>query len=139
MFDRARQVYADRVSEMLSVLGSSMPYDQAHAEFERLASDFDPDDPASVAAGALLPALPRVLTLKVRSEAQANAMTVGVDLCLQRAETGKLPDALPAGSPKDPFSGEDFEYERTDDGFILRCRGKDLDKDTAWEYAFAVK
>jgi len=139
MFARARQIYADRVSEMLALLGSSMPYDQAHAEFERLASGFDPDDLASAAAGALMPALPRVLTLKVRSEAQANAVRAGLEICLRRAETGELPAALPAGLPKDPFSGEDFEYVRTDDGFILRCQVKDLDKDIAHEYAFAVK
>ena len=29
--------------------------------------------------------------------------------------------------PKDRYSREDFEYEVTEDGFILRCRGKDID------------
>lgn len=47
---------------------------------------------------------------------------------------GEYPDTLEAlttsafkgGVPKDPFSKDDFRYERTADGFILTCLGKDL-------------
>ena len=39
-------------------------------------------------------------------------------------------------SPKDPFSGGEFEYEITPNGFILRCRAKDLDDDRVWQYEF---
>jgi hypothetical protein len=41
--------------------------------------------------------------------------------------------------PKDLFSGEDFEYEKKDDGFVLRCRAKDLGKDKIHEYEFKLK
>jgi hypothetical protein len=50
----------------------------------------------------------------------------------------KLPDEIPADSPKDLFSGKDFEYEKTKDGFVFRCRGKDLFKDEIHEYEFKV-
>jgi len=139
VFAKARQIYAECATEALTVLGSSMPYDQVHARLHELMNGFDQNDPASAAAGALAPALARILTLKVRNEAQANAVKIGVEICLQKAESGKLPENLPAGSPKDPFSGADFEYERTDDGFVLRCPGKDLDKDITHEYVFEVK
>ena len=56
-----------------------------------------------------------------------------------KAKTGKLPDELPAGLPKDLFSDRDFEYIKTADGFILRCQGKDLGKDEIYEYEFKVK
>jgi len=38
--------------------------------------------------------------------------------------------------PKDLFSGEDFEYEKNDDGFVLRCRGKDSD---VYRFKFKIK
>jgi hypothetical protein len=66
----------------------------------------------------------------------SNATKAGVEICIIRAKTGQLPDALPAGLPKDMFSGEDFEYERKDGGFILRCRAKDLQQDKIHEYEF---
>ena len=50
-----------------------------------------------------------------------------------------LTDALPAGLPGDLFSGKDFEYEKTAEGFILRCQGKDLSKDEIYQYEFKVK
>jgi hypothetical protein len=80
-----------------------------------------------------------VHTLGARSEAYVNAAVAGVEVCLQQVNSGKLPTALPAGLPKDPFSGQDFQYERTDDGFVLRCQGKDLDKDIAEGFKFVVK
>lgn len=136
---KARQIYDKCATESITVLSSSMPYDQAHPRLTKLMNDFDPNDPAAAAGGALAPAIARILTLKVRAEAQANAIKAGVAICLQKTETGKLPTTLPTGLPKDSFSGKDFEYERTDEGFVLRCQGKDLDKDIRHEYAFAVK
>jgi len=41
------------------------------------------------------------------------------------AETGRLPETLPAYSSKDPYSGQEFEYEITATGFLLGCRAKD--------------
>jgi len=46
---------------------------------------------------------------------------------------------FPEGLPKDLFSGKDFRYEKTADGFTLRCRGKDLDKNETYQYEFKVK
>ena len=40
---------------------------------------------------------------------------------------------------EDLFSGEDFEYKKTEAGFVLRCRAKDLDKDEIHQYEFKVR
>jgi hypothetical protein len=64
---------------------------------------------------------------------------VGIELLLAQAQTGTLPERLPANMLKDPFSGQDYAYEKTSTGFVLRCQGKDLDKDTTYEYPFTVK
>jgi hypothetical protein len=136
---QGRTLYSQRVSSMIRIMGSLKPYEEVHAQLEQLGSGLDPNVPSSAIAGLMLPAFSRVYTLGVRTDAYVNAARAGIEICLQRAEAGKLPTALPAGLPKDPFSGSDFQYERTDSGFVLRCQGKDLDKDVAEGFKFVVK
>lgn len=139
MFAKARRIYGECSAEGLTVMSSSIPYAAAHARLTELVTRFESDGAAWAAGGALAPAMARILTVKVKSDAQANAMKVGVEICLLKAKSGELPAKLPTGLPKDPFSGKDFAYERTEDGFVLRCRGKDLDKDVTYDYRFGVK
>jgi len=136
---QGRALYSQRVSSMIRIMGSSKPYEEVHTQLEQLGSSLDPNVPSSAIARVMLPAFSRVYTLGVRTDTNVNAARAGIEICLQRAESGKLPATLPAGLPKDPFSGQDFRYERTDDGFILRCQGKDLDKDVAEGFKFVVK
>jgi hypothetical protein len=135
---KARQIYTERMNSAIRVWNTPMPYEQAHSQLKKLENDFDSNDPASAAAKAFLPTIARILTLKTRSEAHANAIKAGVEILLDRAKRGRLADTLPAGLPKDTFSGKDFEYEKTKDGFILRCPGKDLDKDEINQYEFKL-
>jgi len=139
ILEQARRIYSERINSALTVLSTPMPYEQAHLQLKQSANNFDPNDPASAAAGSFIPALARILTLKTRSETHANAIKAAIDIYLTRARTGRLPDALPTGLPKDTFSGKDFKYEKTKDAFILRCRGKDMDKNEIYEYEFKVK
>ena len=136
---QARQVYAERSAALLKTLRMSLSYEQAHARLKKAATDFDPNDPTVAAVAAFVPAISKVYTLKIRAEAQANAVRAGVEICLARAKSGRLPEKLPEGLPKDAFGGQDFEYKRTDDGFVLRCRKPDVDKNETYEYAFVVK
>jgi len=137
--ERARQLYSQYLTSALAILGGSTPYEQAHRELTAPISGLDANDPASAIARAIMPAMASVLSVKTIAEASANATKAGLEICLTQAETGRLPQVLPEGLPKDPFSGQDFQYERTRTGFILRCRGKDLAKDKTYEWTFAVK
>jgi hypothetical protein len=139
ILEQARRIYSERIKSALTIFSTPMRYEQAHSQLKQSAKNFDPNDPASASAGAFIPALARILTLKTRTETHANALKAAIDICLTRAKTGRLPDTLPTGLPNDLFSGKDFEYEKTKDAFILRCRGKDLDKDEIYEYEFKVK
>jgi hypothetical protein len=87
----------------------------------------------------LTPSLARVICLDVRAKTQFNAVKTALNLYIIRVRAGQLPDELPEDMPKDLFSGKDFIYEKTADGFILRCRGKELGKDEVHEYAFKIK
>jgi hypothetical protein len=138
ILEQARRIYTERMDSALTVLSTSKPYEQAYTELNELADDFDKDDPASITAGAFIPALGRILTLKTRTETHANAVMAGIEILLDRAKAGKLPDNLPVGLPKDAFSGKDFEYEKTKDGFILRCRDRGFDKDEINQYEFKL-
>ena len=60
--------------------------------------------------------------LHVNGLAPAHAVQAAIRVCRVKAKTGWLPRKLPAGLPKDPYSGEDFEYRVTDEGFSLTCR-----------------
>jgi len=138
IFERARQLYLERATSALTVLSMPMPYDQAHTQLKELMDGFDPNDPSAAAAQALAPSLAGVLTVKTRGQTHANAIKVAIEVLLSHARTGRLPNALPVGLPKDAFSGKDFEYVKSKDGFALRCRAKDLNKDQIHQYEFKV-
>ena len=76
---------------------------------------------------------------ETREKTFSNAVRAAIEVYITKAETGQLPETLPTGLPKDLFSGKDFRYEKTADGFTLRCRGKDLDKNETYKYEFKVK
>lgn len=117
----------------------SLPYAQAYSRLKDLdgkpRQEFEKDPDATLAV-ALAPALRKLYNYDMQRRTFSNATKAGVEICIIRAKTGQLPDALPAGLPKDMFSGEDFEYESKDGGFILRCRAKDLQQDKVHEYEF---
>ena len=54
--------------------------------------------------------------------ARVHAVQAAIRIYQIKASTGRLPQTLPEGLPKDPYSDEDFEYQMTEEGFILRCR-----------------
>jgi len=74
----------------------------------------------------------------IRARAKFNALQAALEIYLAVAEKGQLPETLPDTAPKDPFSGNDFEYEKTPTGFTLRSRIKPVERPEPWEFAFKV-
>jgi hypothetical protein len=138
ILQKSRQLYTERINAMLNIFSKSMPYEQAYSQLTKLSGDFDSNDPAAEIAQAFMPAINKVFSQKTWIETQFNAIIAGNEILLERAGTGKLPDSLPTGLPKDAFSGEDFRYEKTKDGFILHCRDKDLGKNEPYQFEFKV-
>jgi len=81
----------------------------------------------------------RLFKSQVSHTAQINSIKAAVEVYLVVAKTGKLPEKLPDYLPKDPYSGQDFEYETTKEGFVLRCRAKDIDSGKIQQYEFKVQ
>jgi len=125
------------------VIGAyDMPYVEGYTVLKDLGEKMLKDvksNPDATLTGILAPATHKIFSLLTRFETHNNAIKTAIEIYIIKAKTGKLPDELPAGLPKDLFSGKDFEYEKTDDGFILRCQGKDLNKNKTYEYEFKVK
>ncbi|MBN1124791.1 MAG: hypothetical protein JXA82_07280 [Sedimentisphaerales bacterium] len=119
----------------------SLPYLEGIAKMNKLNEQINKDAesiPAAAIALTVIPAIEKCFSIEIRSRTDNNAMQVAVELYKAKAARGRLPRRLPPDPPKDLFSGKNFDYEITDEGFILRCKEKDLSKDTFYEYKFTV-
>lgn len=138
-FKDNREYYTNIMDDVIVAL--DLPYQQSHRRLDELNDRAQKDakeNPAAIMAALLSPASSRVCTVGTKSRTFFNATRAAIDIYIVKAKTGRLPEKLPADLPKDLFSGKDFEYEKTGDGFILRCQGRDLDKDEIYHYEFNV-
>ena len=139
-FAASREYYSNFISSMQVAL--DLPYPQSLKQLEQMRDKAEKqakDNPATILSAALWPAVTKICTLEVRAGTNVNALKAAIDIYIAKAKTGRLPDTLPAGLPRDLYSGKDFEYEKTKDGFVLRCQGKGLDKDEFLKYEFKVQ
>jgi len=137
---RARQSYDESLNLVNRIIGSDIPYVEKYAEIQRLSDELE-QQPVSDPVTLLLIGTHYMVSyyrIHVRQTAQFNAIRAAIEVYLVMAKTGQLPDTLPDGLPKDPYSGQDFEYEKTADGFVLRCRVKAIDDNKVWQYEFKV-
>jgi hypothetical protein len=138
-FAASREYYSNFISSMQVAI--DLPYAQSLKQLEQLHEKAErqaADNPATILSAALWPAAAKICTLEVRAGTNFNALKAAIDVYIAKAKTGRLPDTLPDGLPRDLYSGKDFEYEKTKDGFVLRCQGKYLDKDEFCQYEFKV-
>lgn len=136
---RATEYYKRIIPRIQIAYG--LPFPQAKQAFDNIYKEVEnaaKEKPEAVIAEGLLPIFNQALMKDTRNKTHLNAVIAGIEIYIIRAKTGKLPDELPAGLPKDMFSGKDFLYEKTDAGFVLNGQGKDLDKDIVQKYEFKV-
>ena len=90
-----------------------MTYAKKYSELKKLderAQSEKEENTDAVLTAFLAPATAKFYNRSVRALAINNATRTAVDVYIIKARIGKLPDVLPADSPKDPFSGRDFGY-----------------------------
>lgn len=142
------QIYKDIKQYWFNVIDAQiaafdLPYSKAYNKLNKEIPDkvtaHAKKRPEAFMASILMTAFGRVYLLSIKDQASLNTLRAAVDVYLTKATTGKLPSRLSPGSPNDIFSDKPFIYEKTGEGFILRCPGKDLDKNVAHEYSFKVK
>ncbi len=139
LIERNRKHFNDFYDEIIDIF--DMPYQQGQAAMTDLFDELykDPNNSDTILTRVLMPAVGQIYSLATRIRTHDNAIRAAIELYMIKAKTGKLPDSLPEGLPGDLFSGKDFEYQITNDGFILRCPGKDLTRNEVYEYEFKVK
>jgi hypothetical protein len=122
--------YADFLDCALGVIDSEMSYEEKYTKLQKLIDELKEEFGNVPGTKELIivfgPEVTQIYHLQVHYTAQLNALKAAIEIYLATAITGQLPDMLPDYLPKDPFSGQDFEYEITETGFILRCRVKDI-------------
>ncbi len=138
-FARNRLYWEKHSDTLISAL--DLPYTEAFAEMKKeflKAGDDAVENPDATLTAIFTPHAHSALSVVVYGSNHCNAVRTATAVYLMKAETGKLPDGLADGLPPDLFSGKPFLYEKTADGFVLRCQGKNLTKDKVHEYEFKV-
>ncbi len=141
-FKRNRDYWFKSIDTYKTTLESGLPYPQTCMKLGELGQKIiqeAEENPDATLTSISLPPLGKIYDIAVRRKTHSNAIKAAIEIYIIKAKTGKLPDALPADLPRDLFSGKDFKYEKTRDGFVLHCQGKDLGKNKIYEYEFKVK
>jgi len=148
--------YETFLNSALRIMEREKPYEQKSSEIESLTEKINNEygqDPASFPILAAHPEkmltlsivmacadqVSRAYQLQIRQRAFFNALMAGIEIYLIKANTGQLPEMLPPDLPKDPFSGKDFDYNVTEEGFILRCRARSVNYRNVQQYEFKVR
>jgi len=138
-YARSTEYYKSVIPRIQIAYG--LPFPQAKQAMGDLCKEVENtarEKPEAVIAEVMLPMFDQSLMKDTRNKTQLNAVIAGIDIYIIRAKSGKMPDEIPAGLPKDMFSGKDFLYEKTGAGFTLTGQGKDLDKDVVQKYEFKL-
>ncbi len=129
---------ADAYSEILSRAAAvaELPYYEARPELERIENDIDNLPWARGITRTLVPRLPRTCIAQARHEATIDLMQMGLLLEQYQGQHGSYPQSLDAIAPGlggelpvEPYTGEPYHYEASDDSFLLYSVGDNLTDD----------
>jgi hypothetical protein len=129
LFGYVRGPYTEFLDAARPIVESDMLYEKAYPALQQLERDLREKinrDPVGRVVGANIEMMaddvPLLYTSQVRSATRLNAFSVALELYLEKAQTGQLPENLPRGCPKDTYSGKDFIYTVSENTFVLRSR-----------------
>lgn len=125
---RARRPYASFLDSAIETVHSDMPYTEVYARLQKLADDLKENYGNDPAARQVIMACVNSVhnNLWAKDRALRTLLDVAIEIYLVVAETGRLPQRLADDWPRDPLTGESFDYEVTEEGFILRSRTEDI-------------
>jgi hypothetical protein len=129
-FQRNRDYYLRSMAKVRDVLELKLPYAEMCTRLddlsEKMSKEMEGNPDATLAALSFsAPATKRIYQLAVRKQTHHNAILTAIGLYIAKAQTGQLPDSLPADAPPDLFSGKPFTYTKTAQGFTLHSQGPD--------------
>ncbi|MHC4325983.1 MAG: hypothetical protein ACYSUX_17065 [Planctomycetota bacterium] len=146
IIDIVREPYSDFLDSVFHVMDSELMYEEKILEIQRLRDKYIDEYVSDISIGSVAVlfisnsgTVDDVFNIKVRNTAQFNALKAAIEIYLIKARTGQLPDTLPDGLPKDPYSGQDFGYEITEEGFTFHSQGEDFEGRGSKLLEFKVK
>jgi hypothetical protein len=126
-----REPYVDFLNSVFHAMDSELMYEEKILEIQELKEKLTDEYGSNMTLGSMAVFyvdrsgnVDELYNLKVRNEAQFNALKAAIEIYLIKARTGQLPQTLPAGLPKDPYSGQDFGYEITEEGFTFHSQSE---------------
>jgi len=130
LISRAREPYSNFLDSAIQVMDSKLPYAEAYVEIQRLQKMLEDKFRVDPAVSQIIVACAdqplNMYCLQISDEAYLNALKVGIEIYLVLARTGRVPDKLGDDWPADPLTGDPFQYNRTDEGFVLRHSDKHI-------------
>lgn len=145
LVSRAREPYARFLNSVLQVIDGDMSDKQKHTQMRALADkllkEYGNDPVVAPVIFACNPeaAIDEWYPRLIGHTAHCNGLRAALEVYLIASKTGRLPEKLPEYLPKDPFTGRDFGYEITDEGFALRCQGKEYQSGKSRWLEFKVR
>ncbi len=140
-FVGSRRYFEDHIQTIQAILGSPALLVDKLAQLEELSSRLGKDgqeNPHAIATANGMTAFQRILFLGSRSTAGRRMHEAAIEIYLRVARSGSVPTELPAELPKDPFTGKDFAYQKTEEGFTL-TRWTDDPSDWRHQLEFKVR
>ncbi len=130
LITHAGEAYTPFLDAALQVIHSGKPYSETYTRLKNLRQELEEKHGSDPAAKQIIDACADQVLSSYNSEAlfsaSSNALKAAVEVYLEIAKTRRVPFVPPEGVAKDPYSGKDFEYETTKDGFLFRCSAPDL-------------
>ncbi len=124
---RAHRAYTRYIDSAVGILESEASYPTTQSRLETLEGDAFDDPNTNPIIYALgdgwmgTNIIRHYYNRHIKLVARIHATRTAIQVYRVSARTGQLPQSLPNRVWFDPYSGKDFEYEITDDGFMLRC------------------
>jgi len=141
--DKNRAYYIKHMDTLQTILSTPINYQKVYPELKSLneqpKKDVAENNIDAYITSIVSPAFDKIISVETRDKTFSNAVKAAIEIYIHKAKTGQLPETLPEGLPKDLFSGKDFRCKKTTNGFVLSCRGRDLDKNEIYSYEFKVK
>jgi hypothetical protein len=130
-FERNRTHWFNTNKTLIGAVQSKLSYPQMYAKLQELGEQFGKEyqaNPDGTFTALMLPPIHRIYVLTTRLQTHFNALRTGTDLV--KARTGRLP-VPPRRHAAGPVRRSAVR-EKSDGGFVLRCRSKGDVKPSQW-------
>ncbi len=139
---QARRACDGFLGSALQIIGSNAPYKETYDKLEQMVASLEDrtrdGDPIALLSDATR-SVATYYRIHIGNTASLNATRAAVEIYLIWANTGHLPETLPEGLPRDPYSGRAFQYKKTEDGFALGVDPDHVAYLREREFAFEVQ